>query len=566
MELTLSQAIKKGIEAQRAGKVQEADRYYTAILKVQPKHPEANHNLGVLALEIGKTTDSLSFFQTAVEVNPKKVQFWLSYINALMKLDRLADAKVVLANAKNKGVKGKNFEELEAKIAEPNEITASNHNPKKFQSKILDTLKLDQALKLAKNKAKDGSKKEAEYIYGEILAKFPKNKKAISGIRSLSGKFAQKNPPAKRRSQVQKTKNPHKIQMQGLLNLHYQGKFHKALSKASQLLFEFPDSLDLYNFIGITNRRLGKLNESINAYKKAISLKSSYFQAYNNMGTALVDQGKLEKAKTAYKKAIEYKPDYAEAMWNLSGTVKDISEAKGWLEKCLSFDPNYEEAKLTLCALEYYQGNKTSFDFMAQSALSKHPYMRSFLWAFGLPMLPELFFNRWALFDRIIELSEKDRPFYEFGVWRGEAFRYFIETFKKGFGFDTFEGLPEEWDDFKAGSYTSDGNIPKIRGGEFIVGKFEDTLPRFFSQARPTASIINFDADLYSSTICALNFAAPVIDQHTILIFDEFLINPNWEQDEYKALEEFCNQNNYKYEVLAISFFTKQVAVRLVCI
>jgi tetratricopeptide (TPR) repeat protein len=72
MELTLSQAIKKGIEAQRAGKVQEADRYYTAILKVQPKHPEANHNLGVLALEIGKTTDSLSFFQTALEVNQKK--------------------------------------------------------------------------------------------------------------------------------------------------------------------------------------------------------------------------------------------------------------------------------------------------------------------------------------------------------------------------------------------------------------------------------------------------------------------------------------------------------------
>ena len=146
MELTLSQAIKKGIEAQRAGKVQEADRYYTAILKVKPKHPEANHNLGVLALEIGKTTDSLSFFQTAVEVNPKKVQFWLSYINALMKLDRLADAKVVLANAKNKGVKGKNFEELEAKIAEPNEITASNHNPKKFQSKILDTLKVAKLL------------------------------------------------------------------------------------------------------------------------------------------------------------------------------------------------------------------------------------------------------------------------------------------------------------------------------------------------------------------------------------------------------------------------------------
>ena len=50
----------------------------------------------------------------------------------------------------------------------------------------------------------------------------------------------------------------------------------------------------------------------------------------------------------------------------------------------------------------------------------------------------------------------------------------------------------------------------------------------------------------------------------TILIFDEFIINEHWEQDEYKALNEFCVANNYTFEVLAISFFTKQVAVKLV--
>jgi hypothetical protein len=164
----------------------------------------------------------------------------------------------------------------------------------------------------------------------------------------------------------------------------------------------------------------------------------------------------------------------------------------------------------------------------------------------------------------MVQLSNKDKPFYEFGVWRGEAFKYLIKTFKKGYGFDTFEGIPEDWHNEKAGSYTSQGVIPKIKGGEFIAGKFEDTLPKFFSEAKPMASIINFDADLYSSTICALNWASSVIDQNTILIFDEFLINPNWENDEYKALEEFCLQNNYKYEVLAVSFFSKQVAVRLI--
>ena len=128
--------------------------------------------------------------------------------------------------------------------------------------------------------------------------------------------------------------------------------------------------------------------------------------------------------------------------------------------------------------------------------------------------------------------------------------------------------MPEEWDVGhhieKEGTYTNDGNVPKIKGGEFIVGKFEDTLPVFFSESRPIASIINFDADLYSSTIYALNFSKSVMDKDTILIYDELIMNENWEQDEFRALNEFCSINNYSYEVIAISFFTKQVAVKLI--
>ena len=129
-------------------------------------------------------------------------------------------------------------------------------------------------------------------------------------------------------------------------------------------------------------------------------------------------------------------------------------------------------------------------------------------------------------------------------------------------------GLPEDWNVGsrieKEGTYTSDGNVPKLKGGEFIVGKFEDTLLVFFSESRPMASIINFDADLYSSTICALNFSKSVIDKDTILIFDELIGNESWEQDEFKALNEFCSINHYSYEVIAVSFMTKQVAVKLI--
>ena len=128
--------------------------------------------------------------------------------------------------------------------------------------------------------------------------------------------------------------------------------------------------------------------------------------------------------------------------------------------------------------------------------------------------------------------------------------------------------MPEDWDVGshieKKGHYTACGNVPEVEGGEFIVGKFQDTLPIFFSESRPIASVINFDADLYSSTICALNYSKSIMDKDTILIFDELIMNENWEQDEFKALNEFCFTNHYTYEVIALSFFTKQVAVKLI--
>ena len=69
----------------------------------------------------------------------------------------------------------------------------------------------------------------------------------------------------------------------------------------------------------------------------------------------------------------------------------------------------------------------------------------------------------------------------EFGVHFGSAFaqlinlRSMLEPYNYSrhiHGFDTFEGIPEDWHDEKAGTYSSDGNIPRIEGGEFIVGKF----------------------------------------------------------------------------------------------
>lgn len=345
--------------------------------------------------------------------------------------------------------------------------------------------------------------------------------------------------------------------------LKEKGELAAAIDSYSQAVTLQPGHVAAWNNLGNVQKLRGDLDAAMASYRQALRLSPGLAELHNNIGNVLYDQGDLSAARDSYQEAARARPGYAAALWNLSGTAGGIDEAGAWIDQCLAADPGHAQARITRAALAYYRGDRSAFDELLRSDLRDHPYTRSCAWVFSLPRLPDLHFSRWALFDAVVAASIRERPFYEFGVWRGHAFRYLVRTFGKGYGFDTFSGLPEDWHGEKAGFYPSEGRPPDIEGGEFIAGKFEDTLPAFFSVPRPMASLINFDADLYSSTLCALEHSKPVIDRHTILVFDELIINRHWEQDEFRALNEFCAANRCTYEVLAVSFYTKQVAVRL---
>ena len=113
MELTIEQALQQGVTAHKEGKLQDAERLYRAILQSQPHHADANHNLGVLAVSLNKADAALPLFKTALEANPKIEQFWLSYIDALIKVKQFDNAKQVLEQAKKQGVDADRLNSLE---------------------------------------------------------------------------------------------------------------------------------------------------------------------------------------------------------------------------------------------------------------------------------------------------------------------------------------------------------------------------------------------------------------------------------------------------------------------
>ena len=112
MELTIEQALQQGVAAHNSGNLQEAERAYQAILQSQPRHPDANHNLGLIAISVNQIEAALPLFKTALDVNSNIEQFWVSYIDALVKAKHLKDAKQSIKKAKKKGFDAKKLQAL----------------------------------------------------------------------------------------------------------------------------------------------------------------------------------------------------------------------------------------------------------------------------------------------------------------------------------------------------------------------------------------------------------------------------------------------------------------------
>ena len=75
-ELTIDDALKLGLEAYKAGRYQDADRYYNLILQSFPEHPEANYRIGSIAIELGHIDKSIPYFKKAIKNYSCQVRFY----------------------------------------------------------------------------------------------------------------------------------------------------------------------------------------------------------------------------------------------------------------------------------------------------------------------------------------------------------------------------------------------------------------------------------------------------------------------------------------------------------
>ncbi len=155
----------------------------------------------------------------------------------------------------------------------------------------------------------------------------------------------------------------------------------------------------------------------------------------------------------------------------------------------------------------------------------------------------------------------------EFGVAGGWSLRYLGQVAGETvYGFDSFEGLPEDWTHFQRKGRFGRGGAPPMDLGdnvEIVKGWFEDTLPGFFERHPGPLRLAHVDCDLYSSAKTVLAHLAPRLQPGSVILFDEYLNYPGWQQDEYLAFQELVAEAGLKYEYLAFNSSRCAVAVRI---
>ncbi len=342
MRITIDQALLMAVEAHKSGKLNEAEVLYRAILRDHPKHADANHNLGVMTASLNKTEVALPLFKNALEANPNQGQFWLSYLDALIKENQLDNARNVLDQGKKQGLAGERVEALEAQLTASLLTQSSETSANKIST-------------FTQNRKKVSAKKEKKKNSPRYLINLnQKNNPLQNEINTLlenynNGQYDIAENLATALTQ-QYPKHPIGWKVLGAV-FKQTGRLQDSLIANQKALEIFPNDTEAHSNLGIALQELGRLEEAETSYKKAITIKPDFAGAHSNLGSTLKELGRLEEAETSYKKAIAIKPDFAEAHYNLANTLKELDkleDAASSYNKAIAIKPNYAEAHSNL--------------------------------------------------------------------------------------------------------------------------------------------------------------------------------------------------------------------------
>ena len=311
--LPVTEILHSAFQHHRAGRLQEAEEGYRRILQLQPNHPEALLNLGMLAQQAGRCELALALMKRAVDANPASAICHKKLGNLLLEQGKVIEAVAYCTRA----------------IALKPDYAEAHNN-------------LGVVLKLL------GKLDEARACFRQALSQRPNYPEAHSNLGLTLCALGQLDDGAASCTRALALKPDYAVAYNNLgLALKLQGKLDDAAASCTKAIALKPDYTEAHYNLAVVLKLQGKLDEAAASYARAIALKPDYAEAHNDLGATLCALGRLEEAAASCTRALALRPDYPEAHNNLSIAlikVGKLDEAIASLTKALALKPDYAEA------------------------------------------------------------------------------------------------------------------------------------------------------------------------------------------------------------------------------
>lgn len=349
--LTVEQALHQAIAHHQSGQLQDAERLYRAILQFQPGHPDANHNLGVLAVQVKQPVAGLPHFQAALEASPTHGQYWFSYIDALLQAGQTETARETLLLAQQQGLQGEVVEALAGRFQGG---VKSAESSAEYQHVFLP----DASAAQLNSKEKNPSPQELNALM--VLFSEGRYTEAVTLAQTMTVRFPLHGFGWK---------------VLGVL-FKQMGRDADALIAMQNAAALSPSDADAHYNLGVNFQDMSRLNEAEASYRRALEIKPDFAEVHSNLGNTLHDMGRLDEAEASYRRALEIKPDFAEVHSNLGNTLHDLGrldEAELSCRRALEIKPDFAEAHVNLSNTLHDLGRLEEAETCCRRALQIRP-------------------------------------------------------------------------------------------------------------------------------------------------------------------------------------------------
>lgn len=301
----------------QAGRLDEAEAGYRALLAADPRHYYGEHLLGVVALQRARPEEALGHFERAVALAPQSAQAHNGLGEAYRRLGRLEQA----------------LESVKRAVALDGQLVEAHFNLGKLLRRL-------------------GRDAEAIQAYRRVLALDPEMAEAHAGLGLAlrdAGELDEALASCQRALALDSASPLLHLYVGNLLR--EKGFLDEAAAAYRAALERDAQLAEAHNNLGNVLRHQGRIDEALACYERALTAQPQFAEALLNAAQLLRENRRLADAAAAYRLLLETRPDMAEAHFDLGNALKGMGDAAGALAcyaRALELDPDYAEARWAL--------------------------------------------------------------------------------------------------------------------------------------------------------------------------------------------------------------------------